>query len=174
MGGSNAALFFAALDTRYPLDQSTQWALTVIKLFARMCPSLRGSEEGAMKSMKYLLVAAMVIGLATPGMAEDAAQIAGKAFFESKCQTCHNPEADRKTYGPSLVGIVGREAGSIVDYPYSDALKNSGITWTEASLKAWIADNDGMMPGTRMRHVGVTDAAEQEMIIAYLKSLSQE
>jgi cytochrome c len=103
--------------------------------------------------------------------ADDPKVVAGKASFTEKCQTCHNPEADRKTYGPSLVGIVGRTAGSTENYAYSEALKNSGIVWTEASLKAWMADNDGMLHGTRMRHVGVNEAAEQDMIFAYLKSL---
>lgn len=113
----------------------------------------------------------LTIAGATAARAEDPAVVAGKAFFTEKCQTCHNPEADRKTYGPPLAGVVGRTAGTSDGFPYSDALKNSGIVWTEASLKAWMADNDGMLPGTRMRHVGVTEAAEQDMIIAYLKSL---
>lgn len=110
-------------------------------------------------------------GLA-PATAGDPKVVAGKAFFAEKCQTCHNPQADRKTYGPPLSGVIGRTAGSTENYPYSEALKNSGIVWTEASLKAWMADNDGILPGTRMRHVGVTEAAEQDMIIAYLKSLT--
>ena len=116
--------------------------------------------------------AIMAAGL-LPANADDPQIVAGKAFFAEKCQTCHNPEADRKTYGAPLAGVVGRTAGTIKDYPYSEALKNSGIKWTEASLKAWMADNDGMLPGTRMRHVGVTGAAEQDMIIAYLRSLGE-
>ena len=114
---------------------------------------------------------ALLCSLSLPTLAEDAAVVAGHAFFTQRCQTCHNPEASKKTYGPSLVGVVGRKAGMVEGFPYSDALKNSGIVWTEASLEAWMADNDGMLPGTRMRHVGVNDRAEQEMIVAYLKSL---
>ena len=117
--------------------------------------------------------AAMILTIATgsPAFADEAAVVAGEAFFHQRCQTCHNPEADKKTFGPSLVGVVGRKAGSIEGFPYSDAVKNSGIVWTEAALHAWMEDNDKMLPGTRMRHIGVTDAAEQEMIIEYLKSL---
>ena len=81
-----------------------------------------------------------------------------------RCQVCHNPAAaGGKTYGPPLAGVVGRKAGSLDGFAYSDALKNSGIVWTDASLKAWMEDNDGMLPGTRMRHVGVEDKAEQEV-----------
>lgn len=129
-------------------------------------------------SMKRPIVAvlAAIAGLAAaqPASAEDAATAAGKLFFGQRCQICHNPNASGgKTYGPPLGGVVGRKAGSVEGFAYSDALKNSGIVWTEASLKAWMADNDGMLPGTRMRHVGVEDPAEQEMIVAYLKSLAQ-
>jgi cytochrome c len=108
---------------------------------------------------------------ASGSVAQDASVAAGQAFFDQHCQTCHNPASDKKTYGPTLIGVVGRKAGSIEGFPYSEALKKSGIVWTEASLQAWMADNDGMLPGTRMRHVGVTDKAEQELIVDYLKSL---
>lgn len=114
---------------------------------------------------------AALLAMAAPAQAEDAMVAAGKLFFGQRCQICHNPEADKQTYGPPLAGVVGRKAGTVAGFGYSDALKNSGIVWTEASLKAWMEDNDGMLPGTRMRHVGVNDAAEQGMIIAYLKSL---
>lgn len=120
-------------------------------------------------SLYAALILSTVAGF--PAFADDAAVVAGEAFFHQRCQTCHNPEADKKTFGPSLVGIVGRKAGSIGGFAYSDAVKNSGIVWTEAALHAWMEDNDKMLPGTRMRHIGVTDVAEQEMIIAYLKSL---
>ena len=122
--------------------------------------------------LKHLAVPVLTLMLAASGAAaEDASIVAGRAFFNQRCQTCHNPGADAKTYGPSLVGVVGRRAGSIDGFAYSDALKNSGIVWTDTSLQAWMADNDGMLPGTRMRHIGVTDKAEQEMIVVYLKSL---
>ena len=130
-----------------------------------------------MHMMKHHLVTALAAmsGLAAvqPAFAEDAMIAAGKLFFGQRCQVCHNPAAaGGKTYGPPLAGVVGRKAGSLDGFAYSDALKNSGIVWTDASLKAWMEDNDGMLPGTRMRHVGVEDKAEQEMIVAYLKSLA--
>ena len=120
----------------------------------------------------YLFASLVLAGsFAAPAFAEDASVVAGEAFFHQRCQTCHNPEADKKTFGPSLIGVVGRKAGTIEGFPYSDVLKTSGIVWTEAMLHAWMEDNDKMLPGTRMRHIGVTDVAEQEMIIAYLKAL---
>lgn len=116
-------------------------------------------------------VAAMLGAAINSARATDATIAAGKLFFDQRCRVCHSGEADRKTYGPPLAGIVGRKAGMAEGFAYSDALKNSGIVWTIELLKAWMADNDGMLPGTRMRHVGVADTAERDMIAAYLKSL---
>lgn len=115
-----------------------------------------------------------VTGLAgSSAHASEAAIAAGKLFFDQRCRICHNVAAAEKSYGPPLTGVLGRQAGTAEGFAYSEALKNSGIIWTEASLSAWMADNDGMLPGTRMRHVGVSDPAEQELIIAYLKSLEK-
>jgi len=96
---------------------------------------------------------------------------AGEIMFEQRCQSCHADDPERKAYGPTLIGIMGRKAGTLEGFEYSDAMKNSGIVWNENTLRAWIADNDGFMPGTRMRHVGIDDRAEQDFILAYLKSL---
>lgn len=98
---------------------------------------------------------------------------AGKIMFEHRCRSCHADDPAKQSYGPSLIGIVGRKAGSLEGFAYSDALKASGLTWTEPALKAWMADNQGLMPGTRMRHVGITDTDEQEFILAYLKTLKK-
>lgn len=119
------------------------------------------------------LVAAMLLSdICSVAFAEDPLVVAGEAFFNQRCQTCHNPDAASKTYGPPLKGVIGRKAGVIEGFAYSEALKSSGIVWTEASLRAWMEDNDGMLPGTRMRHVGVADRAEQDMIVSYLRSLA--
>ncbi|WP_067868667.1 c-type cytochrome [Neptuniibacter marinus] len=97
-------------------------------------------------------------------------QAAGKDIF-TKCSACHSLDASKNAFGPSLIGVVGREAASLPRFAYSDALRNSGITWTEDNLRKWIAGNDQFVPGTRMRHVEITDKAEQDYLIAYLKTL---
>lgn len=50
-------------------------------------------------------------------------------------------------------------------------MANSGIVWTPAALRAWMEDNTGFMPGTRMRHVGITDPTVQDFILSYLETL---
>ena len=98
---------------------------------------------------------------------------AGQELFVSTCRRCHTQGADIETYGPSLENIIGRKAGSVEGYEYSDALKGSGIVWTDAALRAWMEDNDGFMPGTKMRHVGIEDRTVQDFILAYLHSVSK-
>ncbi|PIP98099.1 MAG: cytochrome C [Rhodobacterales bacterium CG18_big_fil_WC_8_21_14_2_50_71_9] len=98
---------------------------------------------------------------------------AGEILFRDKCRICHAPDADTASYGPTLTGVVGRPAGAYPGYAYSQALQNVGFVWTPEALRAWMANNDGFMPGTKMRHVGVTDSAEQDFILAYLQSISR-
>jgi len=114
--------------------------------------------------------------LAAPGARADAYQdvkiMAGEALFNKECRRCHAPDAAHDSYGPPLINVVGRGAGTYPDYDYSIALEASGIVWTPAALRAWMEDNSGFMPGTKMRHVGIEDRTAQDFILAYLKSIT--
>lgn len=126
--------------------------------------------------MKPLAPLALLMLAALPALAEEGndQQIkidAGAAFFASECRRCHATDADRSSYGPLLEGVIGRKAGTMDGYPYSKALANAGFVWTEGALKAWMEANDEFVPGTRMRHVGITDPVVQEFILAYLRSV---
>ena len=70
--------------------------------------------------------------------------------------------------------MIGRGAGTYPDYDYSIAMEASGIVWTKAALRAWMEDNDGFMPGTKMRHVGIADRTVQDFILAYLESIATQ
>ena len=96
----------------------------------------------------------------------------GARFFDAECRRCHAVDSKYKSYGPPLEGVIGRPAGSVEGYPYSPALKAAGFTWTEGALRAWMEDNQGLIPGTKMRHVGITDPVEQAFILAWLGSVS--
>lgn len=119
---------------------------------------------------------AILFGFAAlPALAESSAVAgiklaAGQQFFDAECHRCH---AIDKSYGPPLEGVIGRAAGSVDGYPYSNALKSAGFVWTEAALKAWMEDNQGLVPGTKMRHVGITDPVEQEFILTWLRHATQ-
>jgi cytochrome c len=93
----------------------------------------------------------------------------GKALYEKICTGCHSLDANRT--GPMHRGVYGRKAGSVPDFGYSDALKNSGVVWNEATLNRWLSGPENFIPGQKM-NVAVEDPKSREDIIAYLKSVS--
>lgn len=123
-----------------------------------------------MKLVKPLIVCAALTASVSASAAGSMEEAAGKEVFK-RCHACHSEDPSKNTFGPSLTGVVGRLAASLPRFNYSDALKNSGITWTEENLRMWVADNEKLVPGTRMRHVSISDEAEQNYLIAYLKTL---
>jgi cytochrome c len=70
--------------------------------------------------------------------------------------------------GPRLAGVYGRKAGSVVGFDYSAGLKNSGMTWNEATLERWLSDPDMVVPDTKM-DLEVPKAQDRLDLIAYLK-----
>ena len=92
----------------------------------------------------------------------------GEAKF-AMCAACHSiaPGGPNMT-GPHLHGVVGRKAGSVADYNYSDAIKNAGFTWDAAHLDTWITAPRAMFPGTKMSFVGLKDPKDRTDVIAYL------
>ena len=97
---------------------------------------------------------------------------AGAEAFAAACAGCHAPQAAPDIAGPPLDNIIGRNAGSVFGYPYSEALRDAGFVWTEAALRAWMEDNTAFLPGTRMRHDGLSDPVVQALILSYLQSIS--
>jgi cytochrome c len=124
-----------------------------------------------------LLCSLFALPVAAPVVAEEKQEFeqikvdAGAAFFAQECRRCHATDADKSSYGPLLEGVVGRKAGTFEGYPYSKALESAGFVWTPGALRAWMEDNDGFLPGTKMRHVGLEDPTVQDFILAYLQSL---
>jgi cytochrome c oxidase assembly protein subunit 11 len=88
----------------------------------------------------------------------------GKLFAED-CSSCH--ALDRAKIGPALGGVVGRQAGSLPNYPYSAALKHAGFAWTDAKLEQWLAGPQQMLPGAEMP-MKVPEAQARRDIVAYL------
>jgi cytochrome c len=101
--------------------------------------------------------------------AQDAAS--GKNLFRSQCSLCHSPESGRNLTGPSLFGVVGRAAGTAKGFTYSDAMKNSHLTWNSASLDAFLTAPRQAVPGTFMAFAGIKDPAKRADIIAFLSTL---
>jgi cytochrome c len=77
---------------------------------------------------------------------------AGKDVFDRRCSGCH--AADSSKEGPPLRGVVGRKAGTVSGFLYSDSLRASGITWNEGLLMKWLENPDAMVKGTDMEFSG--------------------
>ncbi|ULU23739.1 c-type cytochrome [Dyella terrae] len=106
---------------------------------------------------------------ALPALAGDAS--AGASVFKQECAECHTTKQGHNKKGPSLFGIVGRHAGSIADYSYSDALKNADWAWTEDKLHWYLSQPAKKAnPGTKMKYSGLDDAGQLDDLIAYLQS----
>jgi cytochrome c len=113
-----------------------------------------------------VLLAALTLMLAVPAGAED-----GQTLFNNACRTCHSMKPGDNRLGPTLSGVIGRKAGSVEGFAYSDSMKSSGLVWDEAALDKFIADPEAMLRGNRMKPFGgVSDAATRSAIVAFLKS----
>ena len=113
------------------------------------------------------VVALAVMGFALPAKAQDAA--AGEKVFV-QCRACHQiGETAKNVVGPVLNGLFGRHSGSIPGYNYSEANKNSGITWDETVFAEYIKDPRAKIPGTKMVFPGLKDEKRIKDLIAFLK-----
>lgn len=119
--------------------------------------------------MKLWAFAAVIVfaGSAGGALAQDLA--AGETSFK-KCLACHRvgPEA-KNLVGPLLNGLEGRKSGTIEGYNYTDANKNSGITWDEKTFAEYITDPRVKIPGTKMVFAGIKSENEKAALWAYLK-----
>ncbi|MFW2350878.1 c-type cytochrome [Qipengyuania sp.] len=95
----------------------------------------------------------------------------GQVFIQ--CKSCHALEAGVNKIGPSLAGVVGRTAGTVEGYTYSDANKNSGITWTKEKLYQYLEKPQRVVPGTKMAFAGLPKGQDRADVIAYLETGGQ-
>ncbi len=118
--------------------------------------------------MRAVLIA-MGVTLAAAGAARAEGDPAkGKTVF-SKCMACHNVDKDQNKVGPTLHHVVGRKAGSVEGFNYSDAMKNSGVTWDDASLHEYLENPKAKIPGNKMAFPGLPKQEDRDNVIAYIK-----
>ncbi len=121
--------------------------------------------------MRYHLIVVTLASLAmlAPALAADQGDArTGRKLFR-QCKTCHSFNPEKGGFGPHLVGIIGRPAASVEGFPYSDALKASGIVWDEAHLQRWLAGPKAYLPGSAMNFKGLPNSQDRADVIAYLK-----
>ena len=121
-----------------------------------------------MKNLWICIFAAIALsGSVSAASAQDVA-LGEKVFL--KCKACHQiGEGAKNAVGPVLNGVVGRKAGTFPDYSYSDANKNSGLTWDEATLKEYLKNPRAKVQGTKMIFPGLPKDEDIDNVIAYLK-----
>jgi len=120
-----------------------------------------------MKGLAALIFAASSTG----AFAQDIE--AGQTSFK-KCQVCHDVgETAKNKIGPILNALDGRKAGGVDGFSYSDANKNSGITWGETTFKEYINDPRAKIPETKMVFPGIKNEKEAGDLWAYLKQFDQ-
>ncbi|AEE67295.1 cytochrome c [Bordetella pertussis] len=112
---------------------------------------------------------ALCLALAAPSAARAAAPdpVRGEQVY-ARCLACHALAYDR--VGPRHCGLLGRKAGSVPGFAYTQAMKDSGLTWDAATLDRFLADPLKTVPGTAMTYAGVPDAGERADLIAYLRA----
>jgi len=111
-----------------------------------------------------MAVAATLAIAAAPAEAADAAR--GEQLY-ARCAACHALGSDR--VGPRHCGLLGRRAGSVPGFLYTDGMKNSKLIWNEKALDRFLAKPMAVVPGTSMTYDGVLDAQDRADLIAYLR-----
>src|SRR5579862_48652 len=112
-------------------------------MFIKTCTISRASA-GAALAVLLLVVSSAVI----PFPAEAQSGQDGQALFQKRCSGCHALDADHE--GPRLRGVVGRAAGMVRTFQYSEALKSAKYTWDEANLDKWLTDTESLVPDNDM------------------------
>ena len=123
-------------------------------------------------SRSGLLFAALLLGPA-PAVAQEADAAHGEQVFK-KCLACHTLEPGGKKIGPSLYGVVGRPAGTVEGFNYSDVMKDSGLVWDEGTLLTYLENPKAMVPGTKMVFPGLKEEQDRLDVIAYLESVAEQ
>lgn len=111
-------------------------------------------------------IAAAIAALPAPYNAAD--YEAGRRIF-AQCRSCHTVgEGEPNRVGPNLHGVFGRQAGAVEGFNYSDAVRNSNITWDAAQIDHWLENPRTFLPGNRMAFVGIRDETQRRDLLAYL------
>jgi cytochrome c len=122
---------------------------------------------------KAIAALALALSVAGSAAAQDGNAEEGAEVFK-KCRACHDLGAGAKNkVGPLLNDIIGRKAGTIEGFAYSDANKAAGakgLEWTEEVMFKYLENPLTFMPGTKMAFAGLKDAQDRKDVIAYLKT----
>jgi cytochrome c len=121
------------------------------------------------------LFAGAVLLAATTSLAQAAGDPAEGEKVFAKCKICHQiGEGAKNAIGPELNGVIGRHSGTAPGYNYSDANKNSGITWDEKNFREYIKNPKAKIPGTKMIFAGLPKDTDIDNLLAYLEQFGPD
>lgn len=95
----------------------------------------------------------------------------GMQVFNEECAECHSVKEGKNKKGPSLWNILGRKSASVPDFNYSDAMKASGIVWTEDRIEAYMEHPKKIVPAGIMKYEGLDDPKARKALLEYLSTL---
>ncbi|MBV8848372.1 MAG: cytochrome c family protein [Methylobacteriaceae bacterium] len=122
---------------------------------------------------RIFAAAALLAG--TAGLAHAAGDAAEGEKVFAKCKICHQiGESAKNAVGPELNGLIGRHSGTAPGYSYSDANKNSGITWDEATFREYIKNPKAKIPGTKMIFAGLPKDTDIDNVLAYIEQFGPD
>ena len=124
-----------------------------------------------MKKTALFAALAGVLVFAVPAHADGDAAAGEKVF--AKCKACHENEKGVNKVGPTLKGVVGRKAGSVPDFKYSEAMAAKGaegLVWDDANIASYLADPKGFIPKNKMAFAGLKKPEDVANVIAFLKA----
>jgi len=115
----------------------------------------------------FTLCLLAALGLAGAARAGDPER--GADLFDENCAECHSvsPAAHNKK-GPSLYKVIGRHVASQPGFEYSPSLAGTGITWSPATLDAYLANPKKVAPAGKMKFDGFSAANDRADVIAFL------
>ena len=123
--------------------------------------------KSAGKIGAFIAVLVVAGPTANRGYAQDAEH--GKTIFKP-CAACHATDHANRV-GPGLGGLIGRKAGTVPGFPYSDAMKESDVVWDAKILKAYVESPQQVVPGNRMPYAGLKNPTDRMDLVAYLATL---
>ena len=112
--------------------------------------------------------AALALVLGGPARADGDAAKGEKVY--AKCKTCHEIATDKNKVGPTLQGVIGRKAGTVQGFKYSEAMVNSGVTWDVATIAEYVAKPKEFIAGNKMAFSGLKKEDEIEDLVAYIQA----
>jgi cytochrome c len=119
----------------------------------------------ALSGMAYMLLSSSAL----PQVSQGAEAASEQQAFNNACRTCHVMREGDNRLGPNLHKIIGRKAGSLPDYNYSNAMKEAGFVWDKEKLDRFIANPDEVVSGNSMKpYNGLTSSDDRTKIIAFL------